>query len=163
MVFKRGGLASHFVTPVARPVVVCNGCGAMYLAPKKKGEPKPHKRLFPWKGQCMNCGRMDTTFFATMGEGQRWAELLLRQSSGVIKNIRRQVRYPLFTVNEETGAKMQFGEYISDFVYDDVESGKTIIEDFKPAAGSDRLAALKLECMRVSGRPVKIITSKGAV
>jgi hypothetical protein len=131
---------------------MCNGCGAPY---RNK-----------WPGQCPNrdCGRLDYTYFSTSGEQERWALLILREArEKSIRNLKRQVPYALYTIEESTGARVKFAEYIADFVYDDVASGTTIIEDFKPDAGSDPMAKLKMRCMEASGRPVRIITSKGYV
>lgn len=124
----------------------CNGCGVH------------HKGIKP--SQCMNCGRMDFTKFDSIGEANRYAQLLLRQRAGEISNLRHHVSFPLMTVGKQ-GLASQFAIYEADYVYD--ERGITIIEDFKSASGIDPTAALKLRCMEAAGHVVRISTEKGIV
>lgn len=141
---------------------MCNGCGAVYAAPPTKGRAKA-KGMLIWTGQCLNvtCQRLDYERFDTSGEQQRYAHLLLRQTAGLISGLRRQVRYPLYTIDETTGLKVGFAVYIADYVY--LNEGKLVIEDWKPVAGSDPEARLKMRIMEASGRPVQIVTDKGVV
>ena len=60
-------------------------------------------------------------------EAQRWAELQMLEKANLIKNLRRQVKYELIPKQEGERSVT----YIADFVYDDLESGKHIVEDCK--------------------------------
>lgn len=60
-------------------------------------------------------------------EAQRWAELQMLEKANLIRNLRRQVKYELIPKQEGERSVT----YIADFVYDDLESGKHIVEDCK--------------------------------
>lgn len=79
-------------------------------------------------------------------EARRWQELVLLERAGVIRDLRRQVKFVLIPSQTEvyerygkTGQRLKDGErviekecsYVADFVYYDVESGKTVVEDTK--------------------------------
>ena len=63
--------------------------------------------------------------YPSKAEAARGAELALLERAGVICNLKRQVRYPL-VVNG-----VRIGEYRSDFEYDDLQTGKHVVEDTK--------------------------------
>jgi hypothetical protein len=143
-----GTLSGADAGRLAVKVYVCNGCGLWHLAAAPK--------------QCQGCGRMDFTRFDSKGEASRFADLKLRVHAGLIKDLQVHVRYPLYTVDRHM-MMVQFGEYVADFVYLDLNSGQIVIEDFKPRAGASRDAKIKLRIMEASGRPVTLVTSKGIV
>ena len=58
-------------------------------------------------------------------EAFRYAELLLMEQAGAIKDLRRQVKYEL--IPKQEGERACF--YVADFVYE--EEGKTVVEDCK--------------------------------
>lgn len=62
--------------------------------------------------------------FDSLGESRRWSDLQQEQHAGVIRNLRRQVRYKL-VVNGQ-----QIADYVADFVYQDTR-GIEVVEDFK--------------------------------
>lgn len=129
-------------------VYVCCGCGLWVERPNAgaiKGPPT----------QCQGCGRMDFDRFDSKGEAMRWAALRLSQRAGTIADLRRQVRYPLLTVDDRTGKPVKFAEYIADFVYRDTSTNEVVIEDSKGSAISPE-AELKLRVMEHSGRTVTL-------
>ena len=60
-------------------------------------------------------------------EANRWEELKLLQRAGKIKNLQRQVKFEL----TPKLADFRASYYIADFVYEDLASGKTVVEDCK--------------------------------
>lgn len=73
---------------------------------------------------------IDGLNFDSKGEAARWSELVLMQKCGEIKNLRRQVTYPL-VVN---GLKVC--SIIPDFVYEELtpDGPAEVVEDFKSPA-----------------------------
>lgn len=77
--------------------------------------------------------------FHSKKELHRWEELCLLEKAGMIKNLRREVKYILIPAQRETiwkNGKPRQGKcierecsYIADFVYE--ENGQTIVEDVK--------------------------------
>lgn len=133
-------------------VYVCKHCGAWHERPNSgatKGPP----------AQCINAlcvwpiGEFDR--FDSKTEAQQWAKIKLREREGRITELRRQVRFPLLTVDERTGKPVKFADYVADFVYLDVATGEVVIEDSKGGAISPE-AALKLRVMESSGRTVTL-------
>jgi hypothetical protein len=66
---------------------------------------------------------VDGITFDSVKEANRYAELVLLERSGVIQNLRRQVRFPL-SVNGQL-----ICTYVADAVY--IENGHEIVEDTK--------------------------------
>lgn len=82
--------------------------------------------------------------FDSRKEYRRWTELRLMERDGIIAGLRRQVRYEIIPAIWEdrpkqlkTKIKMErrcvqmAAHYTADFVYTDVATGKTIVEDVK--------------------------------
>lgn len=137
----RGAIAS-----LAIAIYACEGCGLW------AGAAKP--------AQCMGCGRMDFVRFDSKAEAKRWAQLELMQASGLISDLRRQVRFGLHAasmiVDRPAVVAQKIGDYIADFTYQ--EDGKTVIEDAKGGAITD-LASWKLRHMHAQyGVEVKLVT-----
>jgi hypothetical protein len=133
----------HGAALLAKPVYICKGCGVWHE------QPKPPV-------QCISCGRLDFWRFESKTEGKRWATLLMLEKRGVISGLERQVRFPLYAYGPR-GERVEVAFYLADFVYwRDPET--RVIEDTKPDAGADRLAALKLKWMAAMGLPVLITT-----
>lgn len=70
---------------------------------------------------------VDGIRFHSISEANRWLALRTLAKNGVIKNLRRQVKYPLAIRTEHGEFKRS---YVADFVY--VENGAEIVEDWKP-------------------------------
>ena len=86
--------------------------------------------------------------FDSKKEAHRWQQLKLMERAGQIDDLRRQVKYVLIpTQREQSNEVFQRGKnrgkakpgcviehevsYIADFVYLDVNTGKTVVEDAK--------------------------------
>lgn len=83
---------------------------------------------------------VDGVLFASKKEARRWGELQLLQRAGVIRELRRQVAFPL-AVNGVPICK-----YISDFTYNEGKSNHLTVEDSKGVLTKD--CALKLKLMK---------------
>ena len=68
---------------------------------------------------------VDGIRFASKREVKRWGELKLLLAGGAIRGLRRQVKYKLVVSAVDTTS------YIADFVYEDVATGATVVEDAK--------------------------------
>lgn len=79
------------------------------------------------KGKTKNkYGACKMAGFDSKGEYQRSLELDILEKAGLVKDIKRQVKFDLYGKN---GTKVCF--YKADFVYYDVEKQIKVIEDFK--------------------------------
>lgn len=63
-------------------------------------------------------------------EARRFAELNILQRGGIIKNLERQVKFELIPKQADERAV----SYYADFVYEEIDSGKKIVEDVKSVA-----------------------------
>jgi hypothetical protein len=134
--------SGHDIGRKAIRVYICSGCERWHEGSKPAA--------------CEECGRMDLINFDSKTEAKDWMRLVMLQKRGKIANLRRQVRFPLLTIHERTGKPVQFGVYIADMVYDDIDAGLTgVVFDSKGGAISPE-AKLKLRCMEMSGRTVKL-------
>ena len=70
---------------------------------------------------------IDGIAFDSKKEAARYCDLKLMQRAGEIRNLRLQVEYEL--IPKQDGERAC--NYIADFVYQDVASGETVIEDVK--------------------------------
>ena len=68
----------------------------------------------------------------SQAEAKRWIQLKLLERAGEIKDLKRQVKYVLIPSQKE-GKKTIEREcaYIADFVYTDLKTGQTVVEDTK--------------------------------
>lgn len=60
-------------------------------------------------------------------EAARWSELKVLEKCGAIRDLKRQVKFEV--IPKQDGEKAC--KYIADFVYIDVATGKTVVEDCK--------------------------------
>lgn len=74
---------------------------------------------------------VDGIRFDSKIESKRWQELKLLQKAGVIKDLRRQVRFELQPSYKKKGKIIQSINYIADFVYYDLNKNKIVVEDTK--------------------------------
>jgi hypothetical protein len=106
---------------------------------------------------CIACGRMSFEYFPSTGEANRWAALRLQEKVGSITGLRRQVRFPLMTI-DPNGLRAHVADAVIDFVY--FIEGAEILEDAKPSNKPDPLAALKFKWVAAQyGREVRIYAS----
>lgn len=124
----------------------CKGCGIQY-----KGK---------CPTQCQSCGRMDFIRFDSNSEAKRWAQLLLLERAGIVRNLHRQFKFSLYA-HRVDGVGVKVGDYIADFIYEEFISDEwdQVIEDFKGAITD--IAHWKLRHMEAQGMKVKISTAKG--
>lgn len=97
--------------------------------------------------------------FDSRKEARRWNELKLLERAKEISNLQRQVKYVLIPAQYETieryskkGDRLKDGTklierevaYIADFVYTDMKTGKTVVEDTKGVKTKDYIIKRKL-------------------
>jgi hypothetical protein len=76
-------------------------------------------------------------------EHRHWLVLRAAEAAGLVRNLRRQVRYRL-TVNG-----IEVGSYVADFVYFDSETDRVVVQDVKsPATRKLPLYKLKAALLR---------------
>ena len=73
---------------------------------------------------------VDGIVFHSQAEAHRWVQLKLLLRGGAIRNLERQVKYPL-EVSTPDGPPKVIGNYYADFVYWDNDRCITVIEDVK--------------------------------
>lgn len=74
---------------------------------------------------------VDGITFDSKREAKRYSELKLMERAGVIKELRRQVRYELIPAFDVAGKHYRPTSYVADFVYVDTKTGKEVVEDVK--------------------------------
>lgn len=74
---------------------------------------------------------VDGITFDSKKEAKRYAELKLMERAGVIRDLKRQVRYELIPAFDVDGKHYRPTSYVADFVYTDVKSGNEVVEDCK--------------------------------
>ncbi len=83
--------------------------------------------------------------FASGKEADRYLELDLLQTQGIIKDLKLQVRFTLQDgYTNGRGEKIRKMYYVADFVYTDAETGETVVEDVKGAKTQVYLLKKKL-------------------
>jgi hypothetical protein len=91
---------------------------------------------------------VDGETYDSKKEARWYAQLRLRERLGDIRNLRRQVRYPLVM------AGTRVATYVADAVYEEQNSGTwvTVIADVKsPASRANRVYRLKKKMMAALG------------
>ena len=85
----------------------------------------------------------DGILFDSKKECRRWKELRTAEEAGAIGDLRRQVRFELIPAQREPDTRGPKGglikgrlierkvEYVADFVYVDLRTGQTVVEDVK--------------------------------
>lgn len=101
----------------------------------------------------------DGQIFDSKAECKRYKELVLAQDTGMIKNLCRQVEYPLIPDQRETSTEtytkgprkglLKPGKlleravtYVADFVYE--KNGETVVEDVKGTKTKDYILKRKM-------------------
>lgn len=75
---------------------------------------------------------LDGIKFDSQKEAARYCGLRLLEKAGEIKNLEMQKKYILIPAIRENGKLIEHGcAYIADFVYEDVSTGETVVEDVK--------------------------------
>ena len=93
----------------------------------------------------------DGMTFDSQIEYKRYCELLLLQRAGAIHDLKRQVEFELIPAQFEQSNGKKRGKcleravkYVADFVYRDVDTNKTIVEDTKGFKTKDYIIKRKL-------------------
>lgn len=74
---------------------------------------------------------VDGIVFDSRREAMRYSELKLMERAGVIRDLKRQVRYELIPAFDVGGKHYRPTSYVADFVYTDTKTGKEVVEDVK--------------------------------
>ena len=81
----------------------------------------------------------------SQAEAKRWIQLKLLERAGEIKDLKRQVKYVLIPSQKEGGKVIEREcSYIADFVYTDLRTGQTVVEDTKGLRTKDYTIKRKL-------------------
>lgn len=88
----------------------------------------------------------DGILFDSKREASRWEQLRLLQRAGKIQDLGRQVKFVLIPAQRDDKGKLIEREvaYKADFVYLDLETGKTVVEDAKGMKTKDYIIKRKL-------------------
>ena len=99
---------------------------------------------------------LDGEKFDSKKEARRYRELMLLQSAGEIRLLRRQVPFELIPAQREPDTVGKRGgkikgkvleravNYVADFVYEDVHTGDMVVEDTKGMKTKDYIIKRKL-------------------
>ncbi len=85
---------------------------------------------------------VDGITFDSKKEAQRWSELKLMESAGIITDLQRQVTFVLLPSQKDGGRTERPVKYVADFTYQ--ENGKTVVEDTKGMKTKDYIIKRKL-------------------
>lgn len=99
---------------------------------------------------------VDGIIFDSKKEARRYQELKLAEKAGAIGDLKRQVRFELIPAQREPDQRGPKGgtikgkiierkvEYVADFVYTDLQDGKTVVEDTKGLRTPEYIVKRKL-------------------
>ncbi len=107
---------------------------AKILSQSGDGKPAPQEK--PRKYRNEPC-KIDGHKFASKKERRRWLELRLLEKAGEIGSIVCQPKYALIVQG------VYVGKYIGDFLYVDIRTGRSIVEDVKSPATKTPVYRLK--------------------
>ena len=87
----------------------------------------------------------DGETFDSIKEYQRWCELKLLERAGEITELKRQVKFELIPSQKVDGRVVERSvNYIADFVYFSMVTGRTTVEDTKGFKTNDYIIKRKL-------------------
>ena len=92
---------------------------------------------------------VDGITFDSEKEARRFGELKLLLRAGEIKNLKLQQDFTLqeaYTAPD--GERVRAIRYVADFVYEDQETGETVVEDVKSRATKTRVYEMKRKLLR---------------
>jgi len=99
----------------------------------------------------------DGLVFASRKEYRRWCELLAMQNAGIIKDLKRQVKYVLIPTQREPDTIGKRGgihqgkviekecAYYADYSYQLADTGETVVEDVKGYKGGGAYSVFKIK------------------
>lgn len=84
--------------------------------------------------------------FDSIHEAERYCELKLLLRGKVISDLRLQVKYPVLLAQHDSKGKLieKGVTYIADFVYKDLRTGQTVVEDAKGCRTKEYIIKRKL-------------------
>ena len=89
---------------------------------------------------------LDGIVFDSRKEAQRYAELQMLERTGLISDLKRQVRFEIVPTVRGNGDTSRARYYVADFTY--IQEGQKVIEDVKsPATRADKVYSLKKALM----------------
>lgn len=101
---------------------------------------------------------IDNVTFASRAEGQRYNELKLLTSAGVISGL---ILQPVFMLQEafrdRAGVKYRAITYVGDFAYLDMETGCNVVEDVKGVTTAVFLIKQKLFIKRYPNIELRVL------
>lgn len=87
----------------------------------------------------------DGETFDSVKEYRRWCELKLLERAGVITDLKRQVKFELIPSQKVDGKVVERAvNYVADFVYLSMVTGRTTVEDTKGFKTKDYIIKRKL-------------------
>ncbi|WP_369070811.1 DUF1064 domain-containing protein [Burkholderia gladioli] len=115
------------------------------FAPQALGAPAPAKQSKYRNSKCEHEGIK----FDSRKERSRWFHLIQLQAAREIRDLQLQVAYVLIERRQrDDGTWEKATKYVADFVYTDVATGKTVVEDVKsPATRKNPTYVLKRKLM----------------
>lgn len=89
---------------------------------------------------------VDGITFDSIKEATRWRELNLAVRGKIITDLKRQEKFLLIPAQYDENGKLveRAVTYVADFVYTDIKTGKTIVEDTKGVKTKDYIIKRKL-------------------
>lgn len=89
---------------------------------------------------------LDGIVFDSRKEANRWAELCMLERTGLISDLKRQVRFEIVPTVRRSEETSRARYYVADFTY--IQEGQKVIEDVKsPATRVDKVYSLKKALM----------------
>lgn len=101
---------------------------------------KEYKAMLAANSKTNKYGAKRSGGYASVKEHRRACELKMKQRAGLITDLREQVRYVLIPAQQGERSC----SYVADFVYVDVDSGQTVVEDTKGIRTKDYIIKRKL-------------------
>ena len=100
----------------------------------------------------------DGKTFDSQKEAQRYAELRLLERGKVISDLQCQVGFQLIPKQLDENGKVieRAVYYVADFVYTDIKTGKTVVEDTKGVKTKDYIIKRKLMLERYGIRIMEV-------
>jgi len=122
---KRRLVEGSAVGAVAEPVHVCITCGAWQVDMMQR----PIKPEF-FCVRHPDCNGTEYHKFDSKTEARQYANLKLRESRGLIKDIQLQPKFPLHAFTPD-GRKVLVWTYYADFAFTEIPSDRRVIQDVK--------------------------------
>ncbi len=152
---RMGRLHGSDAGKLAQPVWVCAACRCWHKDRDSRG-----KLIKPF--DCAFCHRTVFDRFDSSGEAQGWNALWLRVRAGEVRNLQRQVVFPLMTI-APNGLACKWGEAVLDYAFEELQGNEwvPVYADWKPSEGPSPESVLKFRCLAAQGIRVRIMTDRG--